>query len=108
MTDRPVLWTRTARRDLEDIVASIAEESPTRAVEVLDRLEHRAERLSTLGTRGRIVPELREIGVDRYRELIEAPWRIVYRAEAEQTIVLAVLDARRDLADTLLARLVRS
>jgi len=108
MSDHPVLWTQTARQDLEEIIANIAEEAPSRALDVLARIERSAARLSGLHLRGRIVPELREVGVDRYRELIEKPWRLIYRSEAERTIVLAVLEGRRDLADVLLERLVRS
>lgn len=77
-------------------------------MQVLDRIERRTALLSSLRARGRVVPELRAIGIDRYRELVGAPWRIVHRVEAERTIVMAVLDARRDLADILLERLVRS
>jgi plasmid stabilization system protein ParE len=45
--------------------------------------------------------------VPSYRELVEAPWRLIYRAEAERVIVIALLDGRRDLADVLLERLLR-
>jgi hypothetical protein len=58
--------------------------------------------------RGRIVPELRAVGVLHYRELMERPWRIVYRIGASHVLVLAVLDSRRDLQSLLLERLIRS
>ena len=57
--------------------------------------------------RGRTVPELRSVGVQTYRELVEGPWRIVYRYDARHVYVIAVLDARRDLSSLLLERLVR-
>ncbi len=94
--------------DLESLVEYIAMESPDSAGQVLDRLERKASTLSTQSARGRIVPELREIGVLHYHELVEKPWRIVYRIEASQVFVLAVLDSRRDLQTLLLERLVRS
>ena len=59
MIERRVLWTRTARRDLEAIVAYIAEDSIENALTVLDRLRERAESLTTAAERGRLVPELR-------------------------------------------------
>ena len=55
---------------------------------------------------GRIVPELRAVGVFVYRELVEGPWRIVYRFDADRIHVTAVLDARRNLSSLLLERLV--
>ena len=54
-----------------------------------------------------MVPELGAIDVVAYRELVEGPWRIVYRYDDRAVSVVAVLDARRDLTSLLLARLVR-
>ena len=108
MADFLVLWAETARRDLAGIVEFVAEESGSaRALAVLDRVERRCETLATLPGRGRIVPELRLVGVHNFRELIEGPWRIVYRLDVDHVYVTAVLDARRDLASLLLERLVR-
>ncbi len=108
MIERRVLWTRTARRDLDAIVAFIATDGIENALSVLDRLRERAESLTTAAERGRLVPELRSIDVHQYRELVERPWRIVYRIEPDSVMVLAVLDGRRDLESLLLDRLVRS
>lgn len=108
MIERRVLWTRTARRDLDTVVAYIATDSIENALSVLDRLQERAESLTTAAERGRPVPELRSIGVHQYRELVERPWRIVYRIEPGSVLVLAVLDGQRDLEFLLLDRLVRS
>jgi plasmid stabilization system protein ParE len=108
MIERRVLWTRTARRDLDAIVAYIATDSIETAMSVLDRLQERAESLTTAAERGRLGPELRSIGVHQYRELVERPWRIVYRMQSDSVTVLAVLDGRRDLESLLLERLVRS
>ena len=107
MSDHEVYWTPTALQDLASILSHIAAEKPAAAV-VIDKLEARAESLGTLTPRGRTVPELREIGVHQYRELIERPWRLIYTVEAERVAVVAVLDARRDLQALLLERLIRS
>jgi plasmid stabilization system protein ParE len=107
MHERRVRWTETARADLELIVDFIAEDSVENAVAVLDRLEERAEALRLAAERGRVVPELKVVDVLQYRELIERPWRIVYRIEPDQVVVLAVLDGRRDLVSLMLERLVR-
>lgn len=108
MIERRVLWTRTARNDLDAIVTYIATDSIKNAVSVLDRLQERAESLTGAAERGRVVPELQFIGVRQYREIIERPWRIVYRIASDSVIVLAVLDGRRDLESLLLDRLLRS
>ena len=107
MADFQVLWTDAARLDLERIVEFIAEENPANALTVLARLERRCQTLAALPERGRIVPEARAVDVLTYRELIEGPWRIVYRYDVDRVHVMAVLDARRELSSQLLERLVR-
>ena len=102
-----VLWTDTAIEDLGAIVDHIAADDVAAALAVLDRLQARAATLATLAARGRIVPELREIGITHYRELIERPWRLLYRMDAASVFVVAVLDSRRELDTVLLERLTR-
>ncbi len=60
---REVIWTAGARTDLDEIVASIAKDSPTAARVFLEEALTTAESLMTLSERGRIVPELQEPGV---------------------------------------------
>ena len=107
MADFQVLWTDAASLDLERIIEFIAEENPANALAALARLERRCRTLAASPERGRIVPELRATDVLTYRELIEGPWRIVYRYDVDRVHVMAVLDARRELASLLLERLVR-
>ena len=107
MTEFEVWWTDTARLDLERIVEFIAEENPANALTALARLERRCQSLAALPERGRIVPELRAVDVLSYRELVEGPWRIVYRYDVDRVHIMAVLDARRDLSGLLLERLIR-
>lgn len=108
MGERRVRWTVTARRDLDAIVVYIAEDSVENALTVLERLRERAESLKVAVGRGRVLPELKVLDVHQYREVIERPWRIVSRIEADQVLVMAVLDGRRELRSLLLERLVRS
>jgi toxin ParE1/3/4 len=48
------------------------------------------------------------VDVHQYREVIERPWRILYRIDGDTVLVLAVLDGRRELRSLLLERLLRS
>ena len=100
-----VLWTHTAQQDLTEIVEYIAQDSVGDALAILQKLETKAALLITLPNRGRIVPELLHTGISQYRELVNAPWRIVYRVENKQILIMAVLDSRRDLQTVLLNRL---
>jgi len=42
-----------------------------------------------------------------YRELIIAPYRLIYRIRGHLVLVLGVFDSRRNLGDILLERLAR-
>jgi len=107
MTPDAILWSDTAIEDLGAIVDHIAADDPAAALVVLDRLHKRTATLSSLTSRGRIVPELGEIGITHYRELVERPWRLLYRIESGSVFVVAVLDSRRELQTLLLERLTR-
>ena len=108
MAERPVFWAAAAQRDLEAIVDYIADREPANALKVFERLQARAMSLHAQTLRGRQIPELRDLGINAYRELIESPWRIIYRNADDRVYVVAVLDARRDLQVVLLDRLLQS
>jgi toxin ParE1/3/4 len=103
-----VLWTRVARRDLEEIIDFIAADRPTAARRLFERIEKRALALGSLPDLGRVVPELWCLRIEAYRELVLRPYRLVYRVEAERVLVMGPFDGRRDLEDLLLDRLLRS
>jgi len=103
-----VVWADIAAKDLEEIVSYIALESPANAKAVLKRLRNQAEALSSMARRGRVVPELRDLSPEPWREILLRPYRIIYRISGQQILILAVLDGRRDLEDLLLRRLLRT
>jgi toxin ParE1/3/4 len=93
-----VRWSQAAARDLERIVSFIAYDSPVDARRVLARLRSLASRLASSPNRGRLVPEVAPLGMRRWRELIAAPYRLIYRVEGHRVYILGVFDGRRDLA----------
>jgi toxin ParE1/3/4 len=103
---RSVIWSEVAARDLERLAERLAESTPLHAERIVERILTRAEALSTLSHRGRTPPELRTIGDRTWLEIIETPWRILYRVAGVRVEVHGVLDGRRDLRDLLLERLL--
>ena len=99
-------WAEVAEKDLKGIVEYIAEDSPANALKILKKIKQKASSLYTLPERGRIVPELQDQGILLYRELIIPPWRIMYRISEMKVYVLSVLDARQNVEDILLKRLI--
>ncbi len=102
-----VIWTESSVQDLEEIARYIARDSPGNARRVMKRLRESAEKLRDLPERGRIVPELLDLGLRTWRELIVRPHRIIYRIAEGGVIVEIVLDGRRDAASLLDDRLLR-
>lgn len=102
-----VIWTETASRDLEDIVSYIAKDSTQQATKVLKGIRGKSANLRSNPSRGRVVPELDELGMRNWRELIVSPWRVIYRIEGRLVFVDSVLDGRRDVEDILMRRLLR-
>lgn len=105
MSNKTVVWTRTARTDLEMIIQYIAVDSVDNALTILGKLERKVASLNAQSGRGRVVPELNNVGVALYHEVITKPWRIIYRLDNDRVVIMAVLDSRRDLEDILLQRL---
>ena len=79
-----LIWSPSARLDLKDIAAFIAEDSPSSAQRFIKSLFQVVERLADFPESGRIVPELSDPAI---REVIRKPCRIVYRIDrAERTV----------------------
>ena len=100
-----VVWTEVAVRDVERLAARLYEDAPGRAERILDRIISRGESLTSMSSRGRTPPELRPIADRTWLEVLESPWRILFRVVGRVEIH-AVLDGRRDLRDILLERIL--
>ncbi|MBM4331634.1 MAG: type II toxin-antitoxin system RelE/ParE family toxin [Deltaproteobacteria bacterium] len=101
-----VIWAGIAENDLREIMEYIATDSPINALKILKKIKQKASSLYTLPERGRIVPELKDQAILIYRELIVPPWRIIYRISEKKIYVLSVLDARQNVEDILLRRMI--
>jgi plasmid stabilization system protein ParE len=101
-----IIWAGVAENDLKEIIEYIAIDSPANALKALKKIKQKALSLYTLPERGRIIPELQDQGILLYRELIVPPWRIIYRISEMKVYVLSVLDARQNVEDILLKRLI--
>jgi plasmid stabilization system protein ParE len=102
-----VKWADAAEKDIKQIIRYIAVDSPLNALQILKKIKQKASSLYSLPERGRIVPELQDQGIHIYRELIVYPWRIIYRSTDTTVYVLSVIDARRNVEDILLTRLIK-
>jgi toxin ParE1/3/4 len=99
-----VEWAQPARKDLENIIDYISQDSVDTAINIFEKIKSKCKTLNQFPDRGRIVPELKAYGILSYRELIISPWRVVYRATDQTVYVLAVIDSRRSMEDILIER----
>ncbi|MBN2645475.1 MAG: type II toxin-antitoxin system RelE/ParE family toxin [Desulfuromonadaceae bacterium] len=99
-----VAWSRTAVRDLTGIIEYIFADNQTDERRALAKIKKAAAGLFHDPFRGLVIPELQEQGMVHYRELIIAPWRLMYRVEGETVYVVSLIDSRRNVEDILLGR----
>ena len=91
-----VHWTENAIEHLVNIYEYIAINSPTYGKKMVDRITRRSEQIAEHPLSGRKVPEY---DAEDIRELIEKPYRIIYRIKPDQIDVLAVIHGARLLRD---------
>ncbi len=91
-----------------DFIEYIKTDSLRMAKDIFFEIKDQCNNLSILPTSRRIVPELQQVGILKYRELIFKRWRIVYKIENEKVYILIVVDSRRDIEDILFGRLLKN
>jgi addiction module RelE/StbE family toxin len=89
-----VHWTNRAKARLKLIYDYINAESPQAAIEVVDRITARSMQLNELPNSGRKVPEYQRNDV---REVLEKPYRIIYKIKSNQIDVITVMHYRQIL-----------
>ena len=82
-----VVWSNRALRSLADIHSHLAADSEETANRTIDRILRRGDHLASFPNLGRVVERYRRPGI---RELIEAPFRIVYRVRRQVVEVIDV------------------
>lgn len=88
-----VVWSPLAQTRALEAVDYIAQERPQAAAAWLEELLARVATLDRFARRGRVVAE---IGHEAYRELPHAPYRVIYRVDPTQVVILTLRHSRRD------------
>ena len=90
---RQVVWTRAALDCLDEILATIGQDSPRMAQRALDVFDATAESLSDLANRGRVVRELEQSTI---REVFVYRYRLIYQVSSAEVRILAVIPGEMD------------
>ena len=92
-----VRWTRNAINHLVNIFEFISLNSPAYARGMVDKITRRSEQIADQPFSGRKVPEY---DAEDIREIIEKPYRIIYKIQPNQIDVLAVIHSAQLPPDT--------
>jgi toxin ParE1/3/4 len=87
-----IVWSPLAERRALEAVDYIVQDRPQAAAAWLEELIERVGKLDRLARRGRVV---REIGLPAYREILHAPYRVIYRVDATRVVILTLRHWRR-------------
>jgi len=99
--------TQNAENDLDEIITFIAQNNPQNAIKIMERIQAKIKTLDHFPNRGSYVPELLAKNIKDYRQIIEAPWKIVYKVNDDIINILTIIDSRRNLKDILLKKLIK-
>ena len=89
---KPVVWTERVLGQLEAIRDHIAQVSPVYADHMVARIFARRDQIGRFPESGRIVPEADNPAI---REVLEWPYRVIYRVRSDCVEVIAVVHGRR-------------
>ena len=87
-----VTWSVLAEQRALEAVDYIALDRPAGAEQWLEELIERVAKLDRLARRGRVIPE---IGLPAFREIFHAPYRVIYRVDPTQVVILTLRHWRR-------------
>ena len=107
MKNYEVIWTKNAQYDLESIIEYIKIDSINTAKKIFFEIKKECDNLYYFPERKRVVPELQQIGIFKYREIIHKRWRILFKIDDKKVYILLVVDSSRNLEDILFQRLMK-
>ena len=105
MAHEGIGWSPEALDDVERIAEYIGKDSPTHAAGMVKRLFAAVEDLELFPRMGRAIPEVDD---PAYRDLIVGQYRLIYRLDGDQVLVIGVVHGARLLTRAIGDRLPRN
>jgi toxin ParE1/3/4 len=87
-----IVWSRRAALDLDSITDYIAADSPAYAGIVLKNIVNQTRILARFPQASRKVPEFDD---ENIRELVAYSYRIIYRLQDDEALIVAVIHGKR-------------
>ncbi|NTW53806.1 MAG: type II toxin-antitoxin system RelE/ParE family toxin [Chlorobaculum sp.] len=89
-----VVWSSEALGKLDEIERFIAQDHPERAFAFIELLLDKGDSIASFPEMGRVVPEFSRFDI---REILVGNYRIVYRVNPTQVVILTVFEGHRAL-----------
>ncbi len=86
--DYRIKWSPTARLDFRDLILFISEENSSAVNHFLNKILNHVIQVAKFPKSGRVVPEFQD---ENIREIIQKPYRIVYRIKKEKMILVEIV-----------------
>ncbi len=100
-----IIFSRYAEDDLDEILMYYSSINAGYAKKLFYAIEEKVNNLKDFSESGRIVPELEEQNIVKFRELIEGNYRIVYEFGQQTVTIHAIVDSRRNLEELIIKKI---
>ena len=97
----------SVKKDLREIVEYYYEVNQSYSGKIFSKIVERISELEGFPEKERVVPELRDHNISAYKELIEDPYRIIYKVLADEVLLVSIIDGRRNVEEILIKKLQR-
>ena len=105
MENYKIIISSFAENDLKEIVNYFIDVNQEYAKNLLINIKSKVFELREFPERGKVVPELEQQGIIKYRQILEGNYRIIYSVKKFEVNVLIVVDSRRELEKILMTKL---
>lgn len=89
-----LIWSPLAIDRISEIAGYIAQDNPAAAEKWVDKIFGLVERLYEFPQSGRVVPEINN---KMFREIVSGNYRIIYKYEGQQVLILTVRHGKQIL-----------
>jgi len=102
-----VIWSNDASLDLVEIVSYIKIHSGKGiAKKIYTKIKSKVDYIVDFPEAGILVPELVNIGITDIHQIIVSLWKVYYKVNENNILVLSVIDGRRNLEEILYKKII--
>jgi plasmid stabilization system protein ParE len=104
---KKIIWTADAEESFNEILEySMVKFGETRVQTLYEKVISKIDLLASISFKSKVSQDLRDIGINEVYELIESPWRIFYKMNDDEIIILQILDGRRNIEEILISKVI--